>query len=74
MMYSLLFFLAGICSTVKIKLISAQRNNLMQQPNSSIASGWNWDGIADDAETINVTIALKKFLIYYSGGQTTCLK
>ena len=48
--YSLLFFPAWISSCAdKIKLISAQRNGLMQWPKSDVALGENWGGVANDA-------------------------
>ena len=68
---SLLFLPARICCVDKIKLISAQQNNSMQKPNSSVALGYNWDGVANDAKAINAGSPIK---IRTLEAPTSCLK
>ena len=59
--YILLFFLARIDSADEIKVISAQRNDSMQLSTSGVALGWNWDGVANEAKAISVTVANKHY-------------
>ena len=53
------FFPARTCSSDQVKLISAQQNDSMQEPNSGVALVWNWD----KAKAINVRVADKNFNI-----------
>ena len=38
---------------------SAQQYDSMQKPNCGVALGWNWEGVANDAEIINVKVTNK---------------
>ena len=58
---SLLFLPTRVYCTDKIKLVSVQRNGLMQEPNSGFALGFKWDDVADDDKTINDRVANKNY-------------